>query len=203
MTGRILGIALTINGKTAGGFTRTLLSVTLALAACSTVGGIDSADTGVSNDDTYAMLDGIWSGARATINAKKDPLTVTFNLPLSYNVACDAGGQRSYQGTLAGTDSSGSGSATLSMTATLTNCGFDNKVKITTITATGVLVTGTITITNDAYAATNLRMKGTNVTVNGVVCTGGVDVAIVATAPSAQVTSTGTACGRAGSVPLP
>ena len=175
----------------------------LLLAGCSKVGIDTSAIASVSNDDTYAMLDDVWNGVQATIASKKEPTTSLFSLALDYSLACTSGGTRSYQGTLAGTDTAGTGNATLSLTASLTQCGFDDITTIRTITASGVVVTGTITIAADAYAATNLHMTASSVTVNGTTCTGGFDVMIVGTSPSTQPTATGTACGRSGVVPLP
>jgi hypothetical protein len=175
----------------------------ILLAGCSKVGIDSSVIASVSNDDTYAMLDYVWSGVQETIASKKEPLTSPFNLALSYSLACPSSGQRLYQGTLAGTNTSGTGSATLSLTATLTQCAFDDRITIRTITASGIVVTGTIAIANDTYAATNLHMTASSVTVNGTTCTGGIDVMIVGTSPSGQPTATGTACGRSGVVPLP
>ena len=183
--------------------TLTLWLAVLFAAGCSKV-GIDTASiASVSNDDTYAMLDFVWSGVRATITSKKEPLTSPFNLALSYSLDCPSSGQRSYQGTLVGTNTSGTGSATLSLTATLTQCAFDDRITIRTITASGVVVTGTIAIANDTYAATNLHMTASSVTVNGTMCTGGIDVIIVGTSPASQPTASGSACGRSGVVPLP
>ena len=180
------------------------MAVGIVLAGCSKVGGIDSSlGSPISNDDTYAALDGIWSGAQLAITAKKEPLASPFTLPLRYDIVCPSSGQRSYQGTLTGSYASGSGSATVALTGTLTNCAFDNKVRITTVTAASVTVAGTIAITSDAYGATNLRLTASGVTVNGVVCPGGIDVAVAGPTPSSQPTSTGTACGRLGSVLLP
>jgi hypothetical protein len=192
-----------LDDETLTGLSCLLVAVTIALTACA-AGSIDnSQNTGLSNDDTYATLADIWSGAQAALNAKRDPQDANFTLPLSYTIVCPSGGQRLYQGTLTGTDSAGTGSATLAMTASLTSCAFDDGVKITTITATGIGINGTIAISNDAYATTNLHVTATTVTVNGIACLGGIDVTISGPSPSAQPTSTGTACGRAGIVPLP
>ena len=179
--------------------------VSLAVVtACNTVGGIDNNQIStVSNDDTYATLSGMWAGAQAAINAKREPLTGTFTLPLTYTLACPAGGARSYQGTLTGTNTAGTGSATLAMTATLTNCAFDDKVRITTVTAMSVALTGTIQIRSDAYSTIALRMVASGVTVNTLTCTGGIDVTLSAPTPSSQPVATGTSCGRTGAVPLP
>jgi hypothetical protein len=86
---------------------------------------------------------------------------------------------------------------------TLTECVVDDGTTIRTFTATGITAAGTITITADAYAETNVRLTASGVTVNGTTCMGGIDVTIVATAPSSQATASGTACGRTGVVPLP
>jgi hypothetical protein len=195
---------LTNSCTTRGGWPRITLALALSLAGCSGVGGIDNTPTNsLGNDETYAALSLIWSGTREAITSKKEPVDQTFALSLNYALVCPSSGQRAYQGTLSGTNNAGTGSATLAMTASLTNCAVDDKVKITTVTASGVTISGTIAIANDTYAATNLRLTSANVTVNGKACPGGIDVAIVASAPAAQSTSTGTACGRTGSVPLP
>ncbi len=174
----------------------------MLLAACTAK--IDSTATSpISNDNTYAMLDGIWAGVPAAIGSKREPSTDTFNLALSFTNPCSPSGTRSYQGTLAGTKSNGTGSATLNLTATLSACQFDNTTSVTTVTASGMTVTGTINIVNDAWSAINLRMIATSVTVNNVFCPGGVNVMLTGPAPSAQPVSTGTSCGRVGAVNLP
>ncbi len=89
------------------------------------------------------------------------------------------------------------------MTATLSACAFDNKVVVTTISASGVTITGTIDVANDAWSLISLKMVATSVTVNGVVCPGGVDVMLTGLSPSTPPVSTGTACGRTGAVALP
>jgi hypothetical protein len=183
-------------------FSLPLLAV-LLFAGCSKVGIDTTAVAAVSNDDTYAMLAFVWSGVQATVNSKREPLTSPFTLALDYTAACPDGGQRSYQGTLTGTDSSGTGSATLALTGTLTNCMADDGTTVRTFTATDIVATGTILITGDAYAATSLHLTASSVTVNGTTCAGGIDERIVATSPSSQPTATGTACGRSGVVPLP
>ena len=180
------------------------LVLAVALAACSKVGGIDASNVSpISNNDTFATLGYLWGGARTAIGSKREPSASPFNLALSYQLPCTRGGQGGYQGTLAGTKSGGTGRATLSLTATLTACQFDDNVTITTITASGVTITGTIDIANDTWDAINLRMIATTVTVNGKACPGGVDVRLTGTSPSAQPISTGTACGRTGAVALP
>lgn len=182
-------------------FSLTVLAVVL-FAGCSKV-GIDTNGAAVSNDDTYALLAYVWNAVPTMINAKKEPFTSPFSLALADSGACADGGQQSYTGTLAGTDSSGTGSAALSVVGTLTECVADDGTTIRTFTATGITAAGTITITGDAYAATNVRLTASGVTVNGTTCTGGIDVTIVASAPSSQATASGTACGRTGVVPLP
>ena len=171
-------------------FSLPLLAVVL-FTGCSKVGIDNSAIASVSNDDTYAMLDFVWNSVQATINSKREPLTSPFTLALDYTAACPDGGQRSYQGTLAGTDSSGTGSATLSLTGSLTQCMVDDGTTVRTFTATGIAATGTIAITGDAYAATSVHLTASSVTVNGTTCTGGIDEMIVATSPSSQATATG------------
>jgi len=183
-------------------FSLPLLAV-LPFSGCKRV-GIDASDiASVSNDDTYAMLAFVWDGVQAAVNSKKEPQTSPFNLALSYSAGCPNGGQRSYQGTLAGTDSSGTGTATLSLTGTLTACVVDDGATARTFNATGVAATGTIAIAGDAYAATNVHLTASSVTVNGTICTGGVDLLVAAASPSSQPTVTGTACGRSGVVQLP
>jgi hypothetical protein len=178
------------------------LALLLLLAACG-VDGIDaSAVAPISNDDTYATLGYLWSGVQSSIQREREPSTDTFSLPLSYQLPCTRG-SGAYQGTLAGTKANGSGNATLSLTATLAECEFVDTRSVTRISASGVLVTGTVAIVNDAWDAINLHMVATTVTVNGVACPGGVDVILTGTSPSARPVSTGTACGRTGAVALP
>jgi hypothetical protein len=173
-------------------------------AGCSSVAGIDtSAASPISNNDTYATLGYLWAGARSAIQSKREPSTNTFSLPLTYTLPCTRGGQGAYQGTLSGTKSGGSGSATLALGAAVTACQFDDNVRITTISAPALTVSGTIAVTNDAWGAVSIRMIAAAVTVNGVACPGGVDVLLTGTSPSAQLVSTGTACGRVGAVALP
>ncbi|MEP6990109.1 MAG: hypothetical protein ABJA80_04195 [bacterium] len=174
------------------------------LAGCSSVSGIDSSlNSPISNADTYATIGYLWGGARSAILNKREPSTDTFSLPLSYQLPCTPGGSGSYQGSLAGTKSAGRGSGTLSMTGTLAACQFDDVTTIRTVSASGVTVTGTIGIVNDAWDAINIHLVATTVTVNGISCPGGVDVMITGPSPSAQPVSTGTACGRTGAVALP
>ena len=173
------------------------------LAACASHGIDKTLVSPISNDDTFAMLDDMWAGVPAAIQSKREPSTDTFNLALTFADPCSRSGTRSYQGTLAGTKSNGSGTATLNLTASLTACEFDNTVSITKVTATGITVTGTIKILNDTWDAISLTMIATSVTVNDVLCPGGVNVMLTGTAPSAQPVSTGTSCGRVGAVNLP
>jgi uncharacterized protein YceK len=183
---------------------RLALALVMALSGCSSVASIDTSNVSpVSNDDTYATLEYLWAGVRTAIESRREPSTATFSLPLSYQFACTRGGQGAYQGTLAGTQSGGTGSATLSLTGTLTACGLDNNVKITTISASGLTVTGTIAITNGAWGAMSISIVAPSVTVNGISCPGGVNVMLTGTTPFTQPISTGTACGRVGAVTLP
>ena len=179
-------------------------SLSFGLLSCSSVGGIDNSLTSpISNDDTFATIGYLWAGARSAIQAKREPSTNTFSLPLTYQVPCTRGGQGSYQGSLAGSKSAGTGTATLAMTATITACQYDDNIRITTISAPLVTLSGPIAVQNDMWSTVNVRLVASSVTVNGVTCPGGVDVTITGTAPSAQVVSTGTACGRTGAVQLP
>jgi hypothetical protein len=183
-------------------FSLPLVAVVL-FTSCKRVGIDTSVIAAVSNDDTYAMLAFVWDGVQTTINSKREPLTSPFSLALNYTAGCSDGGTRSYQGTLAGTDSSGTGTATLSLVGTLTACIADDGTTLRTFAATGIVATGTIAISGDAYAATSVHLTASSVTVNGTTCAGGVDVTIIATSPSSQPTATGTACGRSGAVQLP
>jgi hypothetical protein len=70
------------------------------------------------------------------------------------------------------------------------------------VSAPALAVNGTIAVTNDLWSTFTLHMVAADVTVNGKVCPGGVDVALTGSAPSAQTISTGVACGRTGAVPL-
>ncbi|MEP7001465.1 MAG: hypothetical protein ABI969_13355 [bacterium] len=180
------------------------LALILSVSSCSSVGGIDGTLTSpISNEDTFATLGYLWAGARSAIQKEREPSTNTFSLALNYALPCTRGGQGAYQGTLAGTKSGGTGSATLSLGAAITACQFDDRVRITTISAPVLTVSGTVAVTGDAWGAVNIHMVATSVTVNGVACPGGIDVILTGTSPSAQVVSTGTACGRVGAVSLP
>lgn len=176
----------------------------LLLASCG-VGGIDSSGVApISNDDTYALLGYLWSGVQSSIEREREPSTDTFSLALTYQLPCTRGGSGSYHGTLAGTKANGAGTANLNVTATLIECQFDDNARtITRISASGVVVSGTVAVESDSWGAINVHMLASTVTVNGVVCPGGVDVVLTGTAPSARPVSTGTACGRTGAVALP
>lgn len=175
----------------------------LVLVNCG-AGGIDnSLSLPVSNNDTYATIGYLWSGARSAILNKREPSTDSFSLPLSYQLPCTRGGSGSFQGTLSGTKTAGRGTATLALTATLSACQFDEITVVRTVSASGVTVNGTINIVNDTWAAINVRLLAPTVTINGVSCPGGIDVMITGTSPSSQPVSTGTACGRTGAVALP
>lgn len=180
------------------------LALALSAASCSRVGGIDASKASpISNDDTYATLGYLWSGAEGAIAREREPSTSPFSLALSYQLPCTRGGSGSYQGTLAGTNTAGTGSASLAVTGSLAECQFDNTVSVTTISSANVSVTGTIAVSANLWGAVNVHMVAPSVTVNGVACPGGVDVTLTGSAPSAQLTSSGTACGRTGDVLLP
>lgn len=173
------------------------------LAGCGAAGIDNTLGSPISNNDTYATIGYLWSGARSAILNKREPSTDSFNLPLSHQLPCTRGGQGSFQGTLSGTKAAGRGSATLALQATVSACQFDDITVVRTISASGVTVSGTVGIVNDTWNAINIHMVAPTVTVNGVVCPGGIDVIITGTSPSSQPISTGTACGRTGAVPLP
>ena len=178
------------------------LGALLVLSACG-VDGIDVSKVApISNDDTYATLGYLWSGVQSSIQRQREPATDTFSLPLSFQLPCTRG-SGAYQGTLAGTKTNGAGTATLNVTATLAECEFVDTRTVTRVSASGIVVTGTVAIVNDAWDAINLHMVAATVAVNGVACPGGVDVRLTGTSPSARPVSTGTACGRTGAVALP
>ena len=178
-------------------------AATVLLVSCG-AGGIDnSLGSPISNNDTYATIGYLWGGARSAILNKREPSTDSFNLPLSYQLPCARGGSGLFQGTLSGTKTAGRGTGTLTMTATISACQFDDITVVRTVTATGVTVNGTVGIVNDTWDAIRIRLLAPTVTINGVSCPGGIDVMITGTSPSSQPTSTGTACGRVGAVSLP
>jgi hypothetical protein len=167
-------------------------------------GGIDeSLNSPISNNDTYAALGYLWSGAREAILRQREPSTDAFNLTLSYGLLCPRGGSGAYRGTLSGTKTAGTGSGTLAVTGTLDACQFDDITTVRVVTAPNVTVTGTMAIAGDTWSTITLHMVASAVTINGVTCPGGVDVTITGSSPASQPTSTGTACGRTGAVPLP
>ena len=180
------------------------IAAALALGGCSGVGGIDpTLATPISNDDAYSTIGHLWAGARSALLNKREPGTDIFNLALSYQLPCTRGGQGSYLGTISGTKTAGRGTATLALTGTATACQFDDISVVRTVTASGVTVTGTVAVVNDAWDAINIHLVATGVTVNGVSCPGGIDVNITGPTPSSQPVSSGTACGRTGAVALP
>ena len=180
------------------------LALAMGMAACSRVGGIDASNVSpISNDDTYATLGYLWSGAQGAIDREREPSASPFTLTLNYQLPCTRGGSGSYQGTLSGTQSGGTGNASLAVTGALAACQFDNTVSVTTISSSGVTVTGTIAMSAGTWGTVNLHMVAPSVTVNGVACPGGVDVTLTGPSLSAQLTSSGTACGRTGDVLLP
>lgn len=191
--------------RIASSATRLARALALAIAMSGCVGGIDTTGVSpISNDDTFALLGYLWGGARTAIQREREPSVGNFNLALSYQLPCPRGGQGTYQGTLTGTKSAaGTGSGTLALTGTLTACQFDDRGVITTISASGLIVTGTVAIATDTWGAIDIRMIAPTVTVNGTACPGGVDVTLTGTSPAAQPVSTGTACGRTGAVALP
>jgi hypothetical protein len=180
-----------------------IVAAAAVVANCGAGGIDDSLNSPISNNDTYATIGYLWSGARGAILNKREPSTDSFSLPLSYSLPCTRGGSGSFQGTLSGTKTAGRGSATLAMTATLSACQFDEITVVRTVSASGVTVTGSVAIVNDTWDAINIHLVAPTVTINGVSCPGGVDVQITGTSPSAQPISTGTSCGRTGAVPLP
>lgn len=175
-----------------------------AMAGCGGAGTIDQTSVSpISNEATFATLGYLWDGVRSAIVAKREPAVGPFNLVLHYEPPCSRGGSGSYKGSVTGTKTSTGGTGTLSMTATISACQYDDNVVITTITASDLTATGTIAIVNDTWGNIDIHMVATNVTVNGVVCPGGVDVHLTGLTPSTPPISTGTACGRTGAVPLP
>jgi hypothetical protein len=180
-------------------------AVTLvALLGVGCAGGIDESLTSpISNNDTYALLGYLWGGARDAIQREREPSTNAFSLALNYALPCTRGGSGSYAGTLAGTKAAGTGTATLSATGMLAACQFDDITTVRAVTAPNVTVTGTVAIAGDTWSTITVHLVATAVTINGVVCPGGVDVTITGSSLSSQPTSTGTACGRTGAVPLP
>ena len=175
----------------------------MILYGCGAAGIDTSLSSPISNNDTYATIGYLWDGARSAILNKREPSTDVFSLALSAGLRCTRGGQGSYQGTLAGTKTAGRGSATLSMTGAVAACQFDDITTVRTVSAPLVTVSGTVGILNDTWDAISIHLVAAAVTVNGVVCPGGVDVMITGPSPSAQPVSTGTACGRTGAVALP
>ena len=175
----------------------------VGLAGCGAAGIDTSLTSPISNSDAYATLGYLWSGARSAILNKREPSTDSFNLPLSFQLPCTRGGSGSFQGTISGTKTAGRGTATLAMTGTLSACQFDDITVVRTVSASGITVSGSVAIVNDAWDAINVHLVAQSVTVNGITCPGGIDVTITGTAPSAQPVSTGTACGRTGAVSLP
>lgn len=193
------GIRRAIRGRRGARWT---VALVVLLSGC--VKGISSAPAdSVSNDEALATLGYLWSGVRSAIEAKREPSTASFSLPLAIAIPCTRGGQGSYQGTLAGTKANGSGSATLAMTGSLAACQFDDKVTVTELSTSNLIVSGTIAIVNDLWGAMNVHMVAVSVTVNGKTCPGGVDVVLTGTSPSAVPISTGSVCGRTGAVPVP
>lgn len=179
-----------------------VMAMMLLGSAC--VGGIDeSLNSPISNNDTYAVLGYLWGGARSAILREREPSTNAFNLALSYALPCTRGGSGSYRGSLVGTKTAGTGSGTLAVVGTLVDCQFDDITSVRVVAAPTVTVAGTVAITGDTWGAVSVRLVASAVTINGVACPGGVDVMITGTSPSAQATSTGTACGRVGAVILP
>lgn len=168
------------------------------------VGGIDeSLNSPISNNDTYATIGYLWSGARSAILREREPATSPFSLALSFSVPCTRGGTGSYQGTLAGTKTSGVGSAQLAVTGKLSNCQFDDITTVRIVAAPTITVSGSVAVAADTWSSINIHLVASTVTINGVSCPGGIDVIIAGASPSSQATSTGTACGRTGAVPLP
>lgn len=191
---------------TTRGWSRALQCATLVLATLlgpGCAGGIDeSLNSPISNNDTYALLGYLWSGAREAILREREPSTNAFTLALSYALPCPRGGSGSYRGTLSGNKSAGTGSATLAVTGVLDACQFDEITTVRVVTAPNVTVTGTVAVAGDTWSTITLHLVASSVTINGVACPGGVDVTLSGTSPSSQTTSTGTACGRTGAVPL-
>ncbi|CAN5159038.1 hypothetical protein BH09GEM1_BH09GEM1_31960 [soil metagenome] len=180
----------------------TLLLLPILASGC--VGGIDeSLNSPISNNDTYATIGYLWSGARSAILREREPSTDAFSLALSFALPCARGGSGSYRGTLSGTKASGTGSGTLAVTGVLVECQFDDITIVRIVSAPNVTVTGTIAVAGDQWSAINIHLVASAVTINGVACPGGVDVTITGSSPSSQSTSTGAACGRTGAVALP
>lgn len=176
----------------------------VALLSAGCAGGIDESLTSpISNNDTYALLGYLWGGARDAVLREREPATNTFNLALSYALPCPRGGSGSYAGTLSGSKAGGTGSANLAVTGKLSACQFDDISAVRVVTAPNVTVTGTVAIAGDTWSTITIHMVASDVTINGVSCPGGVEVTISGSSLSSQPTSTGTACGRTGAVPLP
>ena len=168
------------------------------------VGGIDeSLNSPISNNDAYATIGYLWGGVRDAIGREREPSTNTFNLALSYGLSCTRGGSGTYNGSLAGTKASGTGSAQLAVTGVLSNCQFDEITSVRIVAAPTITASGSVAIAGDAWSTINIHLVASTVTINGVSCPGGIDVIITGASPSSQATSTGSACGRTGAVALP
>lgn len=141
----------------------------------------------------------LWSGAAAAILKPKDP-TGTFNVPVTSGAGCSASGTGSYTGTLTGSNVGGAGVVNVNLSASLTKCAL---LDGTSISATGVTVTGTVAIAADTRATTVIRILAPNVTINDRTCSGGIDVTVRASAPNAPATASGTTCGMVRSLALP
>ena len=179
-------------------------TIPFLMLATACVGGIDeSLNSPISNNDTYATIGHLWDGARSAILREREPSTDKFNLSLSFALPCTRGGTASYQGSLAGTKSGGAGGGTLALAGALAGCEFDDITTVRKVSAPSVTFTGTVAIAGDTWSSVNVHMVASTATINGVACPGGIDVIITAAAPSAQATSTGNACGRAGTITLP
>jgi hypothetical protein len=141
----------------------------------------------------------MWSGAAAAILKPKDP-TGTFNVPVTSGAGCSASGTGTYTGTLAGSNVGGAGAINVNMTASFAKCTL---LDGNSITATSVTVSGTVAIAADTRASTVIRIQAPAVTVNDHTCSGGIDVTVRASAPSAPATASGTACGVIRTYVLP
>ena len=146
---------------------------------------------GATDADQRAAASLFWSGATAAILKPKDQ-TGQFNLTVSSGGGCSVRGTGTYTGTLSGANVNGNGVMNVALTAAFNQCTlFDGNV----ITAPVVTFTGTVAITSDARAATQVRVVATVLTVNGRACEGGIDITVLASSPSAPATGSGTACG--------
>jgi hypothetical protein len=161
----------------------------LVLAAGCTGSSFSKDDSGATAIQLQQISYSVLSAAHASMPGTQPPVTVS----LDQSVACVAGGSSTVSGDFASTvDATGTGSYSLDLMTTMTDCAIGNGVVING--APYLATTGTLTFHGFALTSGVVTYSGA-FTANADTCNVGLTVTLAEAGPAPRVT--GTICGRA------